>query len=178
VTSIAAEALDLYLAELRRWARRSNLVGSTESGALERHVSDSLAAADLLPRAARVVDLGSGAGFPGIPLAIARPDLDLTLVEVRERRVHFLRHVVRMLDLRCRVERCRIENPPEIPFAYALLRAVAAPPRAAEMARAWVAEDGEIWIWCGGGGAALDAIGSIPLTSGGSIQRIGNRRNS
>ena len=43
--------------------------------------------------------LGSGAGFPGLPLAVARPDLDVTLVEIREKRVHFLRHVVQTLDL-------------------------------------------------------------------------------
>jgi 16S rRNA (guanine527-N7)-methyltransferase len=147
-------------------------VGSIEPGALARHVADSLAAADALPRSARVVDLGSGAGFPGIPLAIARPDLDLTLVEIRERRVHFLRHVVRTLDLRCRVERCRIESSPGTPFSYALLRAVAPPQRAREMARAWVREGGEIWIWAGPDETALEGVGSISLESGGRILRI------
>jgi 16S rRNA G527 N7-methylase RsmG len=54
-------------------------VGSTAPEALERHVADSLAAAAFLERGIRVVDLGSGAGFPGIPLAIARPDLSLSI---------------------------------------------------------------------------------------------------
>jgi 16S rRNA (guanine527-N7)-methyltransferase len=172
VASIASDALELYLTELRRWAPRTNLVGSTEAGALQRHVADSVAAAELLPGAARVVDLGSGAGFPGIPLAIARPDLDLTLVEIRERRVHFLRHVVRRLGLRCRVERCRIESAPSTPFSYALLRAVAPPHRALEMARGWVRDGGEIWIWSGPDEAGPGGMGSIPLASGGRILRI------
>jgi 16S rRNA (guanine527-N7)-methyltransferase len=170
------EAISRFLAELSLWARRMNLVGSTEPEALRRHVEDSLAAADVLPRAARVVDLGSGAGFPGIPLAIARPDLDLTLVEIRERRSHFLRHVVRSLDLRCRIERRRIQEPMAEPFDYALLRAVAPPPAAAELAAAWVSESGETWIWSGPDGDfdARRLKGSIPLASGGRILRIGS----
>src|SRR5262249_18479377 len=120
-------AVDGFLAALRQWGPRTNLVGSLDDAALTRHVEDSLAAAEHLPHSARVVDLGSGAGFPGIPLAIARPDLDLTLVEIRERRVHFLRHVVRQLELGCRIERRRIEEPLLPPFEFALLRAVAPP---------------------------------------------------
>jgi 16S rRNA (guanine527-N7)-methyltransferase len=169
------EAVDRFLTELRRWAPRTNLVGSTEPAALRRHVEDSLAAAQWLPHGARVVDLGSGAGFPGIPLVIVRPDLDLTLVEIRERRVHFLRHVVRSLDLGCRVDRRRIEEPPAERFDYALLRAVAAPPVAAKLAQPWLATGaGEAWIWSG-----PDAefewdrrSGAIQLGSGGQIRRI------
>jgi 16S rRNA (guanine527-N7)-methyltransferase len=151
-----------------------NLVGSIDPGALQRHVSDSLAAAPLLPRGARAVDLGSGAGFPGIPLGIVRPDLDLTLVEIRERRVNFLRHVVRVLGLSCRVERRRIEEPPAEPFDYALLRAVAEPVLARAMAVPWVSASGEIWIWAGSG-VRTDRVflePPVPLASGGSILRF------
>ena len=66
---------------------------------MRRHVEDSLAAADCLPEGSEIVDLGSGAGFPGVPLALSRPDLRVTLVEIRERRVNFLRHVVRTPQL-------------------------------------------------------------------------------
>jgi 16S rRNA (guanine527-N7)-methyltransferase len=139
--------LDLYLRELRRWGERTNLVGSLEPEALRAHLQDALTAAPHLPKGARVVDLGSGAGLPGVPIAVARPDLDVTLVEIRERRVHFLRHVVRTLGIECHVERTRIEDPPEDLFEVALLRAVAPPLEAVALARPWVREAGEIWVW-------------------------------
>lgn len=147
--SPAQEAeLGRYIDELRRWGQRINLVGSTSPDALERHMHESLRGAAALPEGARVVDLGSGAGFPGIPVAIARPDLDVTLVEIRERRFHFLRHVVRTLRIeRCSVERTRIEDPPADPFDVALMRAVAPVARALPMARPWVRDEGEIWLW-------------------------------
>jgi 16S rRNA (guanine527-N7)-methyltransferase len=178
VASKQEEALERYMLELRAWAPRTNLVGSTEREALERHIADSLAAAEVLPRSSRVVDLGSGAGFPGIPLAIARPDLDLTLIEIRERRVHFLRHVVRSLGLGCSVLRRRIEDPPEIGFDFALLRAVAAPPVAAKIAMTWLGPGGEAWIWSGAGfdGGDLEEIAPpIALASGGQILRVSRR---
>jgi 16S rRNA (guanine527-N7)-methyltransferase len=139
--------LDRYLEELTRWGTRTNLVGSLERRALEVHVRDSLAAVPLLGRDATVVDLGSGAGFPGVPIAIARPDLRVTLLEIREKRVHFLRHVVRVLELDCAVVRGSIEAPPATPFDYALARAVAEPAELFPRARPWVSAAGEVWIW-------------------------------
>ncbi len=170
-----ADPLDLYLEELRRWGARTNLVGSTSPGALARHVDDSLAAAEHLPSGARVVDLGSGAGFPGVPLALRRPDLSMHLVEIRERRVNFLRHVVRKLDLqRVTVLRQRIEDPPRGAYTYALVRAVAAPTESARLALPWVSPEGQIWIWVSSRQprpweVQLD---EIPLASGGNILRI------
>jgi len=164
-----SEAIERFLAALRQWGARTNLVGSLDVDALTRHVEDSLAAAEHLPRSARVVDLGSGAGFPGIPLAIARPDLDLTLVEIRERRVHFLRHVVRRLALGCRIERRRIEEPLAPLFEFALLRAVAPPEGSFLLARPWLRELGEVWIWAGPAVAIGPGTGSIALASGGRI---------
>jgi 16S rRNA (guanine527-N7)-methyltransferase len=161
-----------FLAELERWAPRTNLVGSTEPAALLRHVEDSLAAATELPAGSRVVDLGSGAGFPGIPLAIARPDLVMTLVESRERRVHFLRHVVRTLALSCKVERRRIEEPGEELFEHALLRAVIAPARAMELASRWLLSGGEAWVWAGPEVDPALGASAIALASGGRILRI------
>ena len=74
------------------------LIGPREVPRLwERHVLNSAAVAEAVPAGARVVDVGSGAGLPGIPLGIARPDLDLTLVEPMARRVEFLEEVVAAL---------------------------------------------------------------------------------
>ncbi|MCE2390294.1 MAG: 16S rRNA (guanine(527)-N(7))-methyltransferase RsmG [Proteobacteria bacterium] len=166
------DRLARYLDELRSWARRTNLVGSTEDPALSRHVEDSLAAAPHLPEGARVADLGSGAGFPGIPLAVARPDLQLLLVEIRERRAHFLRHVVRTLDLPCEVGRQRIEDAPDRGFDFALLRAVAPPEASLKLAEPWVEPGGEIWLWAGPRADAPEPKAFIPLDSGGRILRF------
>jgi 16S rRNA (guanine527-N7)-methyltransferase len=164
----------LYLDEIARFGARVNLVGSTRPEALSIHVADSLVAAAALPEGARVVDLGSGAGFPGIPIAIERSDVSITLVDVRERRVAFLRHVVRTLGLRCEVRRARLEDPPADPFDVALLRAVAHPERSLDLGCRWVREGGEVWIWASESGErALGPLaGSIPLPRGGRILRV------
>lgn len=163
--------LAAFAAELTRWGARMNLVGSTQPAALERHFADSLGAAVALPTAARVVDLGSGAGFPGIPIALARRDLRLTLVEVREKRLAFLRHAVRELRLAIEVRAASIDSPPEEPFDYALLRAVAPPERSLGIGVRWVTASGEVWIWAGPG-AGLPGAQPLPLESGGNILRI------
>src|SRR5262245_36407162 len=148
-----------------------NLVGSTEPEALERHFADALAAADVLPGAARVVDLGSGAGLPGIPIALARRDLRLTLVEIREKRLAFLRHAVRELGLEVEVRGVSIQAPPEARFDFALLRAVAKPDRSLELGLPWVKPSGEVWIWAGPE-AEIPGSAPIPLESGGAILRV------
>lgn len=76
----------------------------------QRHLVNSAAIAELIPTGADVVDLGSGAGLPGIPLAIARSDLELTLLEPMARRVDWLLDVVRLLELPTRVVRGRAEE--------------------------------------------------------------------
>ena len=169
-----SEPLDRFLEELRRWGERTNLVGSLAPDALRVHVDDSLAAAPHLPEGARVVDLGSGAGFPGVPLAIARPDLEIALVEIRERRVNFLRHVVRTLDLSCEVLRVRIEDPTERRYDFALLRAVAPPAEVIPPARYWLHERGQVWIWSTELASALPPTphAPVPLGSRGAIHRL------
>jgi 16S rRNA (guanine527-N7)-methyltransferase len=153
-----------------------NLVGSTRPEELENHVADSLAAAPWIPHASRVVDLGTGAGFPGIPILIARPDLELVLVERREKRIHFLRHAVRVLGLECEVRRCSMEEPPEADdcFDLALMRAVAPAPRALEGALPWLRPDGEIWLWTREPAvpSPFEETGSIPLGDRGRIVRV------
>jgi 16S rRNA (guanine527-N7)-methyltransferase len=93
---------------------------------------DSLACAPLLPTSSRrVIDIGSGAGFPAIPLALAKPDLEFTLVEPARKKVTFLRHVIRRLGLTLvrirpnRVEALLAESGMIGTFDVALARAVA-----------------------------------------------------
>jgi 16S rRNA (guanine527-N7)-methyltransferase len=90
------------------------LIGPREVPRLwERHLLNSAAIASLVPVGARVVDVGSGAGLPGIPLALARPDLTVTLLEPLARRVAFLTECVHRLGLeRVTVVRGRAEEGP------------------------------------------------------------------
>lgn len=102
-----AEALErfrLYLGELARWNRRVNLTAVDDPGEAERvHLLDSLSVVSALPPSVRaggrLVDVGTGAGFPGLPLKIAVPALRLALVESREKKARFLRHLVALLGL-------------------------------------------------------------------------------
>ncbi|HEX5997455.1 MAG TPA: 16S rRNA (guanine(527)-N(7))-methyltransferase RsmG [Jiangellales bacterium] len=76
------------------------LIGPRESARLwDRHLLNCAVVADLLPPASRVIDVGSGAGLPGVVLAIARPDLTMVLVEPMARRATFLAEAVTALDL-------------------------------------------------------------------------------
>lgn len=77
----------------------------------DRHLLNSVAIAELLEAGERIVDIGSGAGLPGIPLAIARPDLQITLLEPLLRRSEFLNDVVAQLGLAVEVVRGRAEEP-------------------------------------------------------------------
>lgn len=76
------------------------LLGPREVDRLwDRHILNSVALTDLIPSGARVADVGSGAGLPGIPLAILRPDLDVTLIDPLLRRIKFLTHSVEDLGI-------------------------------------------------------------------------------
>lgn len=89
------------------------LIGPREVPRLwERHVLNSVALANLIPQGAEVIDVGSGAGLPGIPLAILRPDLGMTLLEPLLRRFNFLEQAVDNLGISDRVvvERGRAED--------------------------------------------------------------------
>lgn len=87
------------------------LIGPREVDRLwDRHLLNSAALAELLEPGERVVDIGSGAGLPGIPLAIARPDLDIVLLEPMLRRSEFLNEVVSELGLAVEVVRGRAEE--------------------------------------------------------------------
>ncbi|MBW2416007.1 MAG: 16S rRNA (guanine(527)-N(7))-methyltransferase RsmG [Deltaproteobacteria bacterium] len=170
-----SDPLERYLDELQGWGARMNLVGSTDRDDLRVHLDDSLAAAAALPEGARVVDLGTGAGLPGMPIAIARPDLDLTLVEIRERRVHFLRHVARVLSLDVTIERARIEDPPARGYDFVLARAVLPPRKILPLAAAWAGRDGEVWIWTREtpAEAGVPEAAILPLSVGrGAILRV------
>ncbi|HEX3785255.1 MAG TPA: 16S rRNA (guanine(527)-N(7))-methyltransferase RsmG [Pseudonocardiaceae bacterium] len=100
-----------YVDMLTRQGVQRGLIGPREVDRLwDRHVLNSAAVAELIPANSRVVDVGSGAGLPGIPLAIARPDLSLALLEPMARRIDWLDEVVAELGLDVFVRRGRAEE--------------------------------------------------------------------
>lgn len=114
-TRIFGDRLDVatrYAALLAGAGVERGLIGPREVDRLwDRHILNSAVVAELIEPNARVVDVGSGAGLPGIPLAIARPDLALTLLEPMLRRTEFLTEAVDQLGLSATVLRGRAEEP-------------------------------------------------------------------
>lgn len=104
VSEKTAKRLETYFFELKKWNKKINLVAKADDAKLiETHFLDSLT---LLPelqslsiQSPKLLDVGTGAGFPGLVLKIALPDLPVTLVEPRLKRVSFLKHIIRTLDL-------------------------------------------------------------------------------
>jgi 16S rRNA (guanine527-N7)-methyltransferase len=95
----AVSLLTRFLDGLAEWNSRIRLTGERSFPALVKHTVDSLAVVQSLPARGLVVDIGSGGGFPGIVLAVVRPDLDFVLLDARRRAVSFLRETARRLPL-------------------------------------------------------------------------------
>lgn len=117
-----------YLQELVRWNERINMTAvRTPEDIAVKHFLDSLSIVRYLPETGRVADIGSGGGFPGIPVKIVRPLLHLTLIEASRKKANFLRHITRTLALHgIAVWEGRIESMrDEEPFDCATGRAVA-----------------------------------------------------
>jgi 16S rRNA (guanine527-N7)-methyltransferase len=100
-TAEQARFMQRHALELLNWNRTTNLTAITDPlGVAVKHYVDSLAAALWIGRGARILDAGSGGGFPGIPLKIMRPDLTLTLVDSVRKKVSFLKYAIRTLNLK------------------------------------------------------------------------------
>ncbi len=99
--SIQLEQFDIYQRELLLWNAKTNLISEKSSQEIiTRHFLDSLTALQFIDnRKARIIDIGSGAGFPGLPLKIACPTLQLYLLESNRKKVSFLKHIIRLLNL-------------------------------------------------------------------------------
>lgn len=149
--------LDAYVGLVRGWASRLDLVSPGDLERFrERHVEDSLRLLPLLDSVppGPCVDVGSGAGLPGIPLAIAAPDRHWRLLEPRARRAAFLEEVVRELDLDCEVLPITAQeaaSDPRLAGAHALAtaRAVAPPAEALPLLAPLLAPGGVAALFVG-----------------------------
>jgi 16S rRNA (guanine527-N7)-methyltransferase len=97
----AVEAFELYLKELLKWNQKINLTAiRSEKGIVLKHFLDSLSLYPYLPEYSFILDIGSGAGFPGIPLKIIQPTYEMTLLDSVRKKVDFQRHIIRVLGLK------------------------------------------------------------------------------
>ena len=142
-----AAPLRRYLDLLARWNRTYNLTAIRDPGEMVTlHLLDSLSMHAHMDGVSRLADLGTGAGLPGIPLAIARPGLEVTLVESNGKKARFLREAVRTLKLpNARVAESRAENLDE-PGAYTVItaRALATLDRIIEVGGHLLAPEGRL----------------------------------
>lgn len=150
-----AAALYAHYLELARWNPRLSLIGpGTAAELVERHYGESLSALPLLPAGpGRLLDLGSGAGFPGWVLAAARPDWQVTLVETHGRKATFLRTTARRAGVAVQVVDARVGPalPEGIPtdLDRITVRALKLKPRDLESVAERLRGDGEVLFWAG-----------------------------
>lgn len=144
------EKLDVYAEMLLEWNEKINLTSITDSeGIAIKHFYDSLTPLWYLniPKNARVIDVGTGAGFPSIPMAIVRPDLRFTLLDSLNKRLNFLNEVCTRLDISAELVHMRAEDAAQKAeyresFDVAVSRAVAALPLLCEYCIPFVKKNG------------------------------------
>jgi 16S rRNA (guanine527-N7)-methyltransferase len=157
------DGLAAYEEALRERAIPRGFVSAGDTDRLwERHIRDSLRALPELPSTARIADLGSGAGLPGLPLAIAAPSCSFSLIEVRRGRAAFLESVVDGLGLR-NVD-VFLGKTTSIPgcFDVCLARAFASPVGSWVAASPMLEDAGSLIYWAGTGFKADELVGSVP----------------
>lgn len=109
--SARLELFGRYEEEILFWNRKINLISIKSPLDIPvKHFADSLTLAEFVPSGARLLDIGTGAGFPGVPLKILEPSLGLTLVESNGRKASFLRELTRKLGLKAEILNCRVEE--------------------------------------------------------------------
>ncbi len=139
-----ADQISNYLELMEFWSRRIALVSASDMPVLAtKHLADSLYAASQCPCEGRLADLGSGAGLPGVPIAIVRPRLQVDLIESRAKKISFLAQATQGLSNTRPVNR-RIESLGDSDYDFAIARALAPADRLLQMARPILREGGTL----------------------------------
>lgn len=129
LSNLQKEQFQTYYQELVDYNEKVNLTAITDKEEVFiKHFYDSLLGVDYIPQNASVVDIGTGAGFPGLPLKIAREDISLTLVDSLNKRIEFLKYLTNKIDIKCECIHSRAEDFASVKrevFDVAVSRAVA-----------------------------------------------------
>lgn len=163
---IALDRFEIYHRLLAEWNERMNLTAITDPVAVaEKHFADSLAALPYLKPAMRVIDVGTGAGFPGVPLLIMEPGLDLTLADSLNKRLTFLDALLKELGLTAALVHGRAEDLGQNKlyrekYDAALSRAVANLPVLLELTTPFVKVGGSAIAYKGDGAEELESARS------------------
>ena len=176
------DILENYAVFLADYNEKVNLTAVTEGTEMfKKHFLDSLLlpnrAAACLPQGAALLDIGSGAGFPGVPVALLRQDLDVTLLDSLQKRITFLEQLCRRLGCHCHAVHGRAEQMAKLPewrehFDVVTARAVAAMPKLAEYSLPFV-KPGGWWLAMKGPGEPLrPALQAIRLLGGKAEEEI------
>lgn len=168
------EKFSVYAAMLAEWNEKMNLTAITEGAAVaEKHFLDSVLPLKLfdVPDGAAVIDIGTGAGFPGLPMKIMRPDIRLTLLDSLNKRLKFLAEVCKALDLDIELIHGRAEDfgrkeEYREKFDVVTARAVAAMPLLAEYCLPFVRVGGVFAALKGPGEDVSAAEGAVKLLGG------------
>jgi len=174
-TPLLLDQLSLYLDLLLKWNARTNLSAiRAPEEIVRRHFGESLFAARHLPAGKNLLDLGSGAGFPGLPIALAVPALSVTLAESQNKKASFLREAIRTLGIPVEVWADRVEKlAANRLFDVVTLRAVDNPTLALALARERLTPAGTILHLTSA--TSSDGTGQIlpiPGTDAGVLQLI------
>ena len=170
LTRAQADALSWLAGELGRWSARINLTAILDPIEMaDKHILDSLTVLRALePGTTTLLDAGSGAGFPGLALAIAQPDLAVTLVDAVAKKVGFLKHAIAQLQLapRVRAIHARLQGNPAAeglgPFDAAVSRALTEPTRWATLAAPYLRPGGTLVVMAGSNAEPVPLPGWMP----------------
>jgi 16S rRNA (guanine527-N7)-methyltransferase len=170
LSAAQVDQLERHAALLLKWNAKINLTAITDPAeVIEKHLLDSLAIAPHLP-AGRLLDAGTGAGFPGIPVRIVRPDIEVWLVDSVQKKVAFLKSALVELKLTgIRAQALRLSGKPKeegLPlFDAAIARAFAAPVDWLPLAQQYLAAQGRAFCLLGARDEAPDRSGRLARIS-------------
>ena len=131
-SKVQTDAFMTYLSELKKWNKAYNLTGlKKDEDIIIKHFLDSILYLNVIPDGEiKVADIGSGAGFPGIPIKIIRPEITMYLIEPSGKKAAFLRHIIRELQLKRievvekRIEDTKVNRELPLPVDVAVTRAL------------------------------------------------------
>lgn len=156
VTRQQAQLFSRHAQLLMQWNRRINLTAITDPAAIAvKHVLDAIAPINQIPAHGHLLDIGTGAGFPGIPLKIMRPRQPMTLIDSVRKKINFVKYVVRDLSLQhivalhARAEALSTQLPKDDKFDIIVCRALTDLESAVRLAAPLLAPDGLIILYQG-----------------------------